>query len=137
MHIWGDDWPYWDELYKAQTDIWNTVYRWTRCKILCKEKYGEIRYEHMFAPGSRANWACVHSPFTSHAKWGDYKRILWMWQSSWFYHTWCWLGWKVLFWKICRILKEKPYLKDELLADLSYHEKLVGKEIHNHYWNSL
>lgn len=45
MHIWGDGWQYWDDLYKAEK-YFNDFYERCTGKHPCtKEKWGEIRYE--------------------------------------------------------------------------------------------
>ncbi len=49
-HEWGDDWPYWNELYKAEQYIVKMVYRLSLCRLSSKEKYGTIRYEFLTTP---------------------------------------------------------------------------------------
>ena len=62
MHYWHDSWfeAYGDELYKAERYISDYVYTWSRCRLMSKEKYGTIRYEHIFPPYGgyyvRPNW---------------------------------------------------------------------------------
>lgn len=45
MHSWGDDWPHWPDLYKAQEYFRNLYERCTGKRPITKEKYGTIRYE--------------------------------------------------------------------------------------------
>ena len=45
-HEWGDEWPHWDTLYEAQRYIGKNTWRYAKIRILSKEKYGTIRYEH-------------------------------------------------------------------------------------------
>lgn len=55
-HLWGDKWfrEYGEELYQAIDYITKYVKRYSFCTLVCKEKYGSIRYEYIFAPGSAA-----------------------------------------------------------------------------------
>lgn len=48
MHYWGDDWPYWDDLYEAQEYFINLYQRCTGKYPHTKEKYGTIRFEATF-----------------------------------------------------------------------------------------
>jgi len=50
-HEWGDDWPYWDDLYRAEKFIYTWTYRLAGLRLLSKEKYGTIRYEYLFGLG--------------------------------------------------------------------------------------
>jgi hypothetical protein len=50
MHYWGDEWKYWDLLYKVQADIDYYVFKYSRVRLISKEKYGTLRYEYLFAP---------------------------------------------------------------------------------------
>jgi hypothetical protein len=47
-HDWGDDWPHWNELYKAQKWVREFFERCTGKTLHSKEKYGTIRYELTF-----------------------------------------------------------------------------------------
>ena len=102
MHDWGDGWPYWDELWQAETTIVKAVKKYTRCILISKEKYGTIRYEYMFPPYCRV--------------WYSNKLNRW-WQQCWITHLWCKLGFYVAKRVILRILRDKPYLAEELLND--------------------
>jgi len=46
MHNWNDNWPYWDELYRAEKFFNNLYERCTYLRPVTKEKYGTIRYGH-------------------------------------------------------------------------------------------
>lgn len=48
MHEWGDDWPYWNTLYKAQKYFTKFYFKCAGHYPWTKEKYGTIRYEHTF-----------------------------------------------------------------------------------------
>jgi len=48
MHSWGDDWPYWVELYQAAGYFSKFFRRCTGQEPMIKEKYGTIRYEMTF-----------------------------------------------------------------------------------------
>jgi hypothetical protein len=51
MHSWGDDWKGWEDLGKAQDEIYFWGNRLGRIGGQLKEKYGEIRwYVHLNAP---------------------------------------------------------------------------------------
>jgi len=124
-HIWGDNWPYWDELYAAQIYIQRYVERRSGCYMLMKEKYGTIRYEHMIPPST--------SPYF--LRWRKFYRIEQWWNQCYFIRLWkryaYWLAKRAIF----KILKQKPYLSHELLEDAvsdhrfrfpKYWEKLLG-----------
>jgi len=125
MHQWGDDWEHWDELYATEQKIRKTVWFWTRCRLISKEKYGTIRYEFILPPGGKFFYP------------KKYYKVLNWWNSSKLFHWWCKLGWKFTLWTVLKTAKKKPYLADELLEDLASNEELVGEELHKKYWTSL
>lgn len=45
MHSWGDDWPNWDTLYKAENYFGDLYFRCTGKHPQTKEKWGSIRYD--------------------------------------------------------------------------------------------
>lgn len=49
-HEWGDNWPYWNDLYKAETYIYKYVYKYSKCRMNMKEKYGTLRYSDVIPP---------------------------------------------------------------------------------------
>lgn len=69
MHSWGDDWPHWDTLYRAQNWIINTVKKETGSTLLCKEKWGSLRYEHMYEEPEGIDWDTVR-------QWKALKKIV-------------------------------------------------------------
>ena len=102
MHMWGDPWPYWKELYSAQDEVVRTVRKYTRCNLISKEKWGCIRFEYMFPPGTAIFYR---------NRWQKY------WSESWIARKWTEVGFFVAKCAILRILKKRPYLAHELLHD--------------------
>lgn len=47
-HEWGDEWPYWKELYRAQKYFCRLYEKCTGKYPSTKEKYGTIRYEFTY-----------------------------------------------------------------------------------------
>ncbi len=134
-HTWGDDWSHWDELYKAQSYLSKYVYKWSRCRLSCKEKYGTIRYEWMFPPGGRCfNVSSVRVPFVSKdisftddhkiirkyylGNKGNSRIILWRWVDSWFYRKWEQYGWYILIKAVKNACIKYPNVAAEILSDL-------------------
>jgi len=137
-HFWGDSWTHWEDLEKAETYIHNEVYRKTRCYLISKEKYGSIRYQYIVPPKGHACMRkyAVYAPWTRHTRHGSYQPLLFCWNESWLYDKWQAWGWRQTRNAVYRAVLKWPHLKDELLSDLAAHEKLVGSEIHNHYWTT-
>ena len=123
-HIWGDDWPHWNDLYAAEDYIYKLVKLFTRCTLVSKEKYGTIRYEYIFPP---QGGLCYRS-------W--YKH---MWIHSWLYYQWQKLGWRVCAWAIKKATRKWPYLTHELVMDFDYPAYLSKelKKIHDSLWTTL
>lgn len=48
MHSWGDDWPHWAALYKAQEYFADLYERCTGLRPRTKEKWGTLRYEAVY-----------------------------------------------------------------------------------------
>lgn len=96
-HEWGDNWPYWQELYEAEFYIRNYVYKHSLCRLSSKEKYGTIRYESLTPP-----------------KWAWY--IL----DCWIYFKWIKVGQWALKRAIKKACKRFPNCKAEILDDLSW-----------------
>lgn len=114
MYEWEDGWEYWPELMKAEIYIW-TFMSWTPYYLSMKEKYGSIRYEHVFL---KWNWLAKKLRNTK------YIYILERW------------GWKLVAYAIKKATKKWPMIKKELVMDFSYPE-LLSKEletIHNSCW---
>jgi hypothetical protein len=66
-HVWGDDWPYWDDLKDAEQYISEYVCSRTECGISMKEKYGTLRYEFIWVP-SHLDYVNMHSSVIRHLK---------------------------------------------------------------------
>lgn len=47
-HEWGDEWPYWGELDRAQEYFCSFYYKCTGKHPITKEKYGTIRFEYTY-----------------------------------------------------------------------------------------
>ncbi len=145
MHCWGDEWfeKYGDDLYKAHNYISDFTYRWTRCRLCAKEKYGTIRYEWMFPPGGGV--------FYRYAIWTPWKisttltlggekhtfppsqKLIWAWNESWLYRRWATFGWYVCGIAIKKAIKRWPYLEVELCSDFMAPTKF-GKQCEVKYW---
>lgn len=93
-HEWGDDWPHWKTLYKAENDVCRVVRRFTGCYVFSKEKYGTIR------------WEGVYPPF-----WAQRLKI---------YQYWRLLGEWFLVKTVKRYARLYPEISDELLDDLDW-----------------
>jgi hypothetical protein len=68
-HEWGDEWfeVNGDNLNSAMDYIFNYVYKYTRYKVMMKEKYGTIRYEMLYPQPYH---------FTKfYHKWGIYRMV--------------------------------------------------------------
>ena len=120
-HIWGDDWKYWDTLYEAESFIFNYVYKYSRCRVLTKEKYGTLRYEWILPPGRSLDVSSVKLPYVSYDK--DQKRyylgkcIVWRWVDSRMYSIWRRYGKWMLNRAVNKACKKWPEIKAELLSD--------------------
>lgn len=137
-HSWYDDpeWPYWNDLYNAENYIRDYTYKWSKCRLVSKEKYGTIRYEAVFCPGMRYyNSFCIEMPFMSTnmsyadqkivkkyylGNKGESKIVLWRWYNSWLARKWLKFGW----WTVKRAAKNAvklyPQCKAEIEADLCW-----------------
>ncbi len=120
-HTWGDSWPHWQELYQAEIYIRDYVYKWSRCHLSSKEKYGTLRYEYIYPPFHRKHWA-IKLPFFEksyhcHGFKLSYPIYLFYWQTSFIYRTWVRLG----KWVFKRAVKNAclrfPNVKKEILND--------------------
>ena len=45
MHIWGDDWPHWQQLHESHDNIVRRFEKETRLYLSSKEKWGTLRWE--------------------------------------------------------------------------------------------
>lgn len=119
-HIWGDDWPHWKELYEAQDFIYEHTYRWSRCRLSSKEKYGTIRYEYVFPPYT-VTWS--KSPLQHY------------WMNSRLAGLWANFGWYMCGRAIKKAIKRWPHLEDELCEDFCYGK--FGAKCEAKYWKRV
>ncbi len=95
-HEWGDDWEHWDKLYEAQNFVCDYVYKWTRCRVICKEKYGSIRWEYIVPPKGSPYFlrGVIRAPWKVRGKYikEPYHPTLWCWNMSRIYRLWQKLG---------------------------------------------
>lgn len=110
-HEWGDDWflKHGTDLDNAIEYIVSYVKRHTGCTLVCKEKYGTIRYEFMVPP-SFVDW------------------------SLWLYRKWITYSWKVCLRAAQDMVNTYPELEDEIMEDLAIDCHLVGLKTHKKYW---
>lgn len=106
-HEWGDGFDF-NRLEQARLKIMNHVTYVTGYSLICKEKYGSIRYERLIPPKKG------RPEYSEDSVW----KIIYMYI-------------KVL------ITKEFPDLEDELLEDFAIREEIVGKDVYDKYWTSL
>lgn len=122
-HIWGDDWPHWAELYEAEEFIINYVYKWSRCSLVSKEKYGTLRYEWLFPPfgGCRFGPHIKLPYFTRTYEWNGVKEkhpiYLWIWNQSSIYRKWEQFGHWVLQKAIKKASIKFPNVAEEIRED--------------------
>lgn len=122
MHYWGDDWEYWDDLEKAITFIGNYVHKYSRCRLVMKEKWGCIRYEWLIVPG-----ATFYKPFYISFPFYRYDRFLkekvqvtWHWESSWLCRKWRAYGYYITRKAVKKACELFPHIKDEILEDFDW-----------------
>ena len=120
MHSWGDDWfeKNGADFFEAQNYIYDFTYRWSRCRLSFKEKYGSTRYEWMFPPQG-----AIYYRNTLHR----------LWVSSWLYRKWEQFGWYVCGLAIKRALKKWPQFEVELCCDFLANTKF-GQQCEKKYW---
>lgn len=119
--MWGDDWPHWNELYQAENWIADYVYTYSRCRLQSKEKWGQLRYEHVWPPTIGKNGPIIRLPFPLFHKTilgGKYPRYLIFWTSSWLYYKWMWWGTKMLRRAVRLACVKFPNVINEITADL-------------------
>lgn len=134
MHSWGDGFDF-DRLDRAHNIIYSRVKRLSGCYLMSKEKYGTIRYEHVFPPNFR--WLRIRSPTKVTNMYGTYRPYLFTWDTCWLYRKWRLFGWKVLVRVVQEVIEDFPDMEDELMQDLACNEELVGKEVHDKYWTRV
>jgi len=129
-HQWGDTWfaQNGKELQRAEDYICQFVKRYSLCSVVMKEKYGTLRYEHIFPPGAQQTitkldylliklFGSKEVQFlTQEAKTGfTVPRV--QWNGSFVYSKWVGFGKFVLKIAIKRAAKKFPDVREELLAD--------------------
>ncbi len=128
MHSWYEEppWPHWDELYEAENYIAAYVYKWSRCRLQSKEKWGTIRYEHIWPPCMGRNGPIIQLPFPLFHKviiHGDqehkYPRYVLFWTSSWLYYKWMRWGDKMLGRAVREACIKFPNVAAEITEDLN------------------
>ncbi len=123
FHVWGDSWSHWEELYEAEQYIVNYVYKYSRCHISMKEKYGTLRYEWIFAPGGGFSIGFrVKVPFIKvKKKYIEEKQPIYIftWQYSYIYKLWIRYGKYVLDKAVKSACVKFPNCKAEILDDYS------------------
>lgn len=127
MHSWYDDppWPHWNELYEAEDWIAAYVYKWSKCRLQSKEKYGTIRYEHVWPPAKGAGpiiqlpFPLFHKEIQGH----KFPRYLLFWTSSWLYYKWMWWGDKMLGRAVRKACIKFPNVVKEITNDLNWDEE--------------
>ena len=101
-HEWQDGWEYWKDLYRAQDEIIAYVRKYGRCCLVCKEKYGTIRYEYLF-PLTPVSWN-----YSS-------NRI-----RNFIYRWWLRYGNWILRRAIKKVIKKYPHIALELTDDFDW-----------------
>lgn len=120
-HNWGDGFDF-DKLHEIEEEIGDKVKSRTMCTVVSKEKYGTLRFEHVFPPGG-AMWV-------SHDLHREYL-------DSDIYARWRTMGWKVLVEECLMAAKRYPKYEDEILEDIASHDELVPRELHDKYWKTI
>lgn len=113
-HVRGDDWPHWPKLYEAEIYMFEFVYKRSFCELRSKEKYGTIRYEWLFPPGSRFS---IRIPYMKIKVGKEKFDMIWCWSLCWVYRLWKRYGKWTLNRAVKKACKKWPEIKDELLAD--------------------
>ena len=143
MHSWGDKWRFWDELYEAQAFIMRYVKTRSGCYLMCKEKWGKIRYEYVIPPGTSPFIIRQHIGEKIVSFLGGKKKYLWEgeiheyprwhWNDMWFNRLWRWWGYKMLGRAVRKACLKWPPITDELMCDAAGHD-LFSDRIRSYYW---
>jgi hypothetical protein len=149
-HLWGDSWPYWDDLHSAISRIQGICWKYGRIHMGGKEKYGTFRDELM------GLWdGTIHNLLYPGFVYIQYKRPDYYYRCDYpiVSKVTTIIGLKYLVNKyqaavynyaIQSTVKKYPYLKDELTHDLNGYwmvkpgifGPLDGKRIHESVWTS-
>lgn len=124
MHSWVDDWPHWQELYEAEEYIRDYVYKWSRCRLQSKEKWGSIRYEHVWPPGFRNHRLSIKLPWKKTIKWEGWECkadcYLFDWPSSRLFYQWMRFGDWVLGIAVRKACIKFPNVVKEITCNLDW-----------------
>jgi hypothetical protein len=148
MHKWGDDWPHWDNLYKAIAEIIHIVTVYGRIGSHGKEKWGHFRDQLWMWDGTLTSllypgYVRIMSPrwFYWYVDQPIIRRILYYSGIS----RLIMLYQAVIFnYAIQRACKKYPEIIDELVRDLDWYRavkpgifgKVCGTTIHKKYWRA-
>lgn len=146
MHYWGDDWPYWDDLYKAISEIMHIWKRYGRIGTHGKEKWGKFRDQ--FWPWNGTITGLLYPGYVrimtpNWFYWGiDQKLIRPFLLKTRLYKIVIWYQAIVYNYAIQKACKKYPNIVDELVSDLDWYQavkpgifgKVDGTEIHNRHW---
>ena len=121
FHVWGDDWPHWNELYTAEDYIQAYVYKWSRCRLQSKEKWGTLRYERVLPPCKGCGFT-ITAPWKKKYSWAKepIHPIIYMWSDSWLYYKWMWCGTKMLRRAVDKACILYPNVVKEITDDLDW-----------------
>ena len=121
-HSWYDDDFDFGKLDRIQRNITDAVYKRTLCKVYAKEKYGTIRYQLIFAPGTSVRYGFhITLPyFKRKSTWveGGVPIVLFVWCQCWLVRKWTRWAWKVLRQEAVKAAEQNPDMKDEILEDM-------------------
>jgi hypothetical protein len=146
-HLWGDDWPYWDQLNGSINRICHRLVTYGRIGCHGKEKYGTFRDHTWFWDGS------LYHLFYPGYVW---IKPMWRW---WYFNVDIGIGrWLARYsgvmclvhlyqsviynWAIQAECRRCPEITDELVSNIDWPEKIKpgffgtvdGKKIHDKYW---
>ncbi len=92
-HFWGDSWSYWDELYKAESELNAFMRKFRIYYFSTKEKYGSIRYEWLWVRNEKIRSILFLNTLLLN------------------------IGYRLVRYKVNQLVKKYPFLKEELLED--------------------
>lgn len=124
-HSWNDSWPHWDELYEAERWIIAYVYKWSRCRLVSKEKWGILCYSYVFPPGN-GNWKlAIKLPWDKYYTTSDgmkhsYTNYLFAWPNCWLYYKWMGFGDWILRRAVRKACIKFPNVVKEITCDLNW-----------------
>ena len=142
-HVWGDEWfqKYGNDLNQAMEFISVECKRRAGMVIMIKEKYGSIRFEYLyFYPNEWPIYGYFY-PGRIYYRWPRWMRrverlAIKVMDKTGLTKRLHYQQTKTLKAVVFEAIDKWPHLKDEILSDLSCHENIVGKKIHDQYWRS-